>query len=350
MRPLEGVCPSGQRERAVNPSAQPTEVRILPPPSHLSRDPSSCDGNTVRRGVSDGRTDLTSGTAAGNDRRCPWAPRRRVGHGSLGRRVATLGSAALPRRVHLCRARSVRSATGSCRSAARRCTSRGSSSRSSRRRSGASSRSSRRTTSCRSRTRSLPRSSRSRSTGSPDRCGFRRRTRSSSRSTGSCCRNSSSRRSPRPTRSPTRWRSAPLPSRSSASMSRPPGDRSRSSPSPLLATLARVEYFALAPAYLIAAVVLDRRDAWRRHRVALVCARSRIRTRRAVRLRLLPDRPTRGGPAHQLRQLVLRAVVPGRTRARRRDRAWRAGGSDQLAHPAGGCLRSLLRCLLRCSS
>ena len=26
-----GVCPSGQRERAVNPSAQPTEVRILPP-------------------------------------------------------------------------------------------------------------------------------------------------------------------------------------------------------------------------------------------------------------------------------------------------------------------------------
>src|SRR4029077_13510034 len=29
---LPGVCPSGQRERAVNPSAQPTEVRILPPP------------------------------------------------------------------------------------------------------------------------------------------------------------------------------------------------------------------------------------------------------------------------------------------------------------------------------
>ena len=31
-RSLKGVCPSGQRERAVNPSAQPTEVRILPPP------------------------------------------------------------------------------------------------------------------------------------------------------------------------------------------------------------------------------------------------------------------------------------------------------------------------------
>src|SRR5207253_9990319 len=31
-RPSPGVCPSGQRERAVNPSAQPTEVRILPPP------------------------------------------------------------------------------------------------------------------------------------------------------------------------------------------------------------------------------------------------------------------------------------------------------------------------------
>jgi hypothetical protein len=28
-----GVCPSGQRERSVKPSAQPTEVRILPPPS-----------------------------------------------------------------------------------------------------------------------------------------------------------------------------------------------------------------------------------------------------------------------------------------------------------------------------
>ena len=29
-RAPQGVCPSGQRERAVNPSAQPTEVRILP--------------------------------------------------------------------------------------------------------------------------------------------------------------------------------------------------------------------------------------------------------------------------------------------------------------------------------
>jgi hypothetical protein len=32
-----GVCPSGQRERAVNPSAQPTEVRILPPPLNAER-------------------------------------------------------------------------------------------------------------------------------------------------------------------------------------------------------------------------------------------------------------------------------------------------------------------------
>ncbi len=29
-----GRCPSGQRERAVNPSASPTEVRILPGPPH----------------------------------------------------------------------------------------------------------------------------------------------------------------------------------------------------------------------------------------------------------------------------------------------------------------------------
>src|SRR5207245_5040604 len=35
--PAPGVCPSGQRERAVNPSAQPTEVRILPPPSRTTR-------------------------------------------------------------------------------------------------------------------------------------------------------------------------------------------------------------------------------------------------------------------------------------------------------------------------
>src|SRR5919109_3013054 len=27
-----GECPSGQRERSVKPSAQPTQVRILPPP------------------------------------------------------------------------------------------------------------------------------------------------------------------------------------------------------------------------------------------------------------------------------------------------------------------------------
>jgi hypothetical protein len=33
-RPSAGVCPSGQRERSVKPPAQPTEVRILPPPSH----------------------------------------------------------------------------------------------------------------------------------------------------------------------------------------------------------------------------------------------------------------------------------------------------------------------------
>ena len=36
-----------------------------------------------------------------------------------------------------------------------------------------------------------------------------------------------------------------------------------------LATLARVEYFVLVPAYLVAAVVIERRALWRRHRVAL---------------------------------------------------------------------------------
>jgi hypothetical protein len=38
---VPGVCPSGQRERAVNPSAQPTEVRILPPPLKRGRQPFS---------------------------------------------------------------------------------------------------------------------------------------------------------------------------------------------------------------------------------------------------------------------------------------------------------------------
>ncbi len=32
-----GECPSGQRERAVNAPAQPTQVRILPPPSSSTR-------------------------------------------------------------------------------------------------------------------------------------------------------------------------------------------------------------------------------------------------------------------------------------------------------------------------
>jgi hypothetical protein len=36
-----------------------------------------------------------------------------------------------------------------------------------------------------------------------------------------------------------------------------------------LATLARVEYFALAPAYLLAAIVVDRRMAWHRHKIAV---------------------------------------------------------------------------------
>ena len=45
MPALPGVCPSGQRERAVNPSAQPTEVRILPPP--LTSQTTNPDGSHV---------------------------------------------------------------------------------------------------------------------------------------------------------------------------------------------------------------------------------------------------------------------------------------------------------------
>lgn len=36
-----------------------------------------------------------------------------------------------------------------------------------------------------------------------------------------------------------------------------------------LATLARVEYVALVPAYVVAAIVVERRNVWRRHRIAL---------------------------------------------------------------------------------
>src|SRR5213082_454931 len=44
-----GVCPSGQRERAVNPSAQPTEVRILPPPLTPARSPASAPAEASTR-------------------------------------------------------------------------------------------------------------------------------------------------------------------------------------------------------------------------------------------------------------------------------------------------------------
>src|SRR5205823_7053846 len=37
-----------------------------------------------------------------------------------------------------------------------------------------------------------------------------------------------------------------------------------------LATVARVQYFVLVPAYLFSAFVVDRRDLWKRHRLALV--------------------------------------------------------------------------------
>ena len=37
-----------------------------------------------------------------------------------------------------------------------------------------------------------------------------------------------------------------------------------------LATLTRIQYFVLVPAYLIAVIAIDRRAAWRRHRIALI--------------------------------------------------------------------------------
>src|SRR5262249_34677104 len=46
--PFLGVCPSGQRERAVNPSAQPTEVRILPPPPSQTKPRLRNAGRIVR--------------------------------------------------------------------------------------------------------------------------------------------------------------------------------------------------------------------------------------------------------------------------------------------------------------
>ena len=349
MRPLEGVCPSGQRERAVNPSAQPTEVRILPPPSSsratvvLRRQYRSC-------GRLDGRTDLTSGTAAGNGCRRPRAPRRRVGRRSLGRSRGDIRfRGSFPTNTSTPRS-AARSATATCRSAARPCISRGSSSRCSPRRSGASSRSRRRITSSRSRTPSPPRSSRSRSTGSPARSGSRRRTRSSSRSTASSSRSSSSRPSPRPTRSPTRW---PIGAVAVAvvSLNEPTSRRQICVHRPDAARDARPRRVLRAGARLP-----GRRRRTRSPRGLAPPprrpqrARARLRTRRTVRLRLLPDRPARSGAAHELRQLVLRAVVPGRDRARRRDRAGRARGPDQLARPAGGRVRRLLRQPSRCSS
>src|SRR5215212_1973066 len=50
-----GVCPSGQRERAVNPPAQPTEVRILPPPSGSLEQSAAVDVNEVEVRAADPR-------------------------------------------------------------------------------------------------------------------------------------------------------------------------------------------------------------------------------------------------------------------------------------------------------
>src|SRR5262249_10309158 len=66
--PLKGVCPSGQRERAVNPSAQPTEVRILPPP-------------------------FSSALAEGQATTRPWAPR--PGHCCRNRLAQSTGATPL---------------------------------------------------------------------------------------------------------------------------------------------------------------------------------------------------------------------------------------------------------------
>ena len=132
---LPGVCPSGQRERAVNPSAQPTEVRILPPPlTHTPwwRRPATA----IPWGRVWPRTRPAPATCAEQGRRSPSGA---LVVGSSSSDVLVAWRHSVPRlfptststpRSH------ARSATAGSRSEARRLTSRGSSSRSSRRRFG----------------------------------------------------------------------------------------------------------------------------------------------------------------------------------------------------------------------
>ena len=334
----KGVCPSGQRERAVNPSAQPTEVRILPPPSSSH---SLCIRAVVLRRQyrstrrPDGRTDLTTGAAAGRGRRRPRArssslrpSSARSSPGGTRFRGCSRTSTSTPRSA-------ARSATAICRSAARPSISRACSSRSSPRRSGGSSRSRRPTTSSRSRTPSPPRSPRSRSTASPARSGSRRRYSLAVAVYGLLDPRARARRvhlvgrGRLPVGGRRRRRRA-----SSASTSRRPRQqigflvvRQPRDARPRRVLRRSCPRTSSRPSRSIAGRPGDGTES----RSSRSCPRSRVALVGAFGYYLTG--PQRDAAPRELRQVVLPADVPARDRARRRDRA---GRGRRPARPARG--------------
>src|SRR3954447_11847407 len=99
--PPPGVCPSGQRERAVNPSAQPTEVRILPPPSSSSffaPCPGSREGRTLH-GVSELRRSVHAGEGPRRRRPVPARAAREPGLLQLQRAAGNRATTMLVQRT-----------------------------------------------------------------------------------------------------------------------------------------------------------------------------------------------------------------------------------------------------------
>ena len=117
-----------------------------------------------------------------------------------------------------------------------------------------------------------------------------------------------------------------------------------------LATLTRIEYFVLVPAYLVGAAALERRAVWKRHRVAVLAIAPAAVLALDSRARLLRRRAARNQVRHQLHQMVLRADVLADARSRRRHRAGGGRRRRSSAYPSRGRVLGIRRARLRSSS
>ena len=97
-----------------------------------------------------------------------------------------------------------------------------------------------------------------------------------------------------------------------------------------LATLARTQYFVLVPAYILAALLLERRRMFRAAQGGGARAGSRRDRNHGRDARLLFGHPLDHAPERRVLQVVRAAGVPARPRRRRGDRA---RGRDRV-HPA----------------